>query len=158
MSKYHILFITFVSSLMFTVHASAADQPAPPNDENQVTDAISSFFAALSTDDVGKLHAVTTSDFYAFDGGGRFTRDGLMDLIKAAHAEGKVYAWTVDKPEVHISGEIAWITYVNRGSMTDVSGTKDMTWMESAVLQKEKGAWRIRFLHSTRVPEKNAGS
>jgi len=157
MTKYRIFFIATVSSLIFTV-ASAAQQPAPASDESQVTEAIRSLFAAASSDNIDKLHAVTTSDFYAFDAGGRFTRDGLMDLIKAAHAEGKVYVWTVNKPGVHISGDIAWVTYVNQGSITDVSGTKEMSWLESIVLQKEKGVWRIRFLHSTRVPEKNQHS
>jgi ketosteroid isomerase-like protein len=154
MTKYRIFFSAIVSFLIFTVPASAAEQTAPANDEIQVTDAIRSLFAAATTDNLDKLHAVTTSDFYAFDGGGRFTRDGLMDLIKSAHAEGKVYVWTVNKPEVHISGDIAWITYLNQGSVTDVSGTKDMTWLESAVLQKEKGVWHIRFFHSTRLPDK----
>jgi ketosteroid isomerase-like protein len=154
MTKSLIFFIATVSSLIFTVPASAADQAVTPNDEVQVTEAIRSLFAAATADNLDDLHAVTTSDFYAFDAGGRFTRDGLMDLIKAAHAEGKVYTWTVNEPEVHISGNIAWVTYVNRGSIIDVSGTKDMTWLESAVLQKERGVWRIRFLHSTRVPDK----
>jgi ketosteroid isomerase-like protein len=155
MTKYHIFFIATVSFLISTVRAPAADQPpAPTTDQNQVTEAMHSFFAAATADDRDKLHAVTTSDFYAFDAGGRFTRDGLMDLIKAAHAEGKVYVWTVNGPEVHISGDIAWITYANQGSRTDASGTKDMNWLESAVLQKEKGVWRIRFFHSTLLPEK----
>ena len=80
--------------------------------------------------------------------------DALMDMIKAAHTAGKAYVWTVNEPEVHITGDMAWITYVNQGSIKDASGTKDVTWLESAVLEKENGAWRIRFFHSTRVPEK----
>ena len=110
---------------------------------------------SVAADDLDQLHAIPSPDFYAFDAGGRFTRDALLDLIKAAHAAGKVYVWTVTEPEVHISGDIGWITYVNRGSIKDASGTKDMTWLESAVLQKEQGIWRICFFHSTRAPEKN---
>jgi hypothetical protein len=75
-----------------------------------------------------------------------------MNLVKTAHAEGNVYVWSVNEPEVHLHGEIAWITYVNNGSVKDATGTKSVTWLESAVLQKEKGEWRIRFLHSTRAP------
>jgi ketosteroid isomerase-like protein len=153
MTKYHIFFIATASFLISNVCAYAADQSAPTTEQMQVTEAIRSLFAAATADDRDKLYAVTTSDFYAFDGGGRFTRDGLMDLIKAAHADGKVYVWTVNEPEVHISQDVAWVTYVNHGSVTDVSGTKDMTWLESAVLEKQKGVWRIRFFHSTRIPE-----
>ena len=67
-------------------------------------------------------------------GGKRFDGDALMELIKTAHAAGKVYVWNVTEPEVHIEGDIAWITYVNRGSIQDASGTKSMNWLESAVL------------------------
>jgi ketosteroid isomerase-like protein len=155
MTKYHTFFIATAALLTSTIAAAAADQPgSSAADQTRVTEAIRSFFAAATADDLDQLHAVTAPDFYAFDAGGRFTRDALMNLIKAAHAEGKVYVWTVTEPEVHISGDIAWITYVNHGSIKDASGTKDVTWLESAVLQKEHGTWRIHFFHSTRVPEK----
>jgi ketosteroid isomerase-like protein len=155
MTKHLALFITTISLLSSTIAAAEADESGRPAAEQvQITEAIRSFFAAATADDLDKLHAVTAPDFYAFDAGGRFTRDALMDLIKSAHAAGKVYVWTVNEPEVHISGDIAWITYVNHGSIKDASGTKDVTWLESAVLQKEKGIWRIHFFHSTRAPEK----
>lgn len=155
MSTHHLFLIAIAGLLTSTIGATGADQPGPSDaDQVQVTEAVRSFFAAATADDLDKLYAVTAPDFYAFDAGGRFTRDALMEMIKAAHAAGKVYVWTVNEPEVHISGEMAWITYVNRGSIKDASGTKDVTWLESAVLQKEKGAWRIHFFHSTRTPDK----
>ena len=155
MTKYQTFLAAIAGLLTLTFGATAADQSGPSAaDQDQVTGAIRAFFAAATADDVDRLHAVTAPEFYAFDAGGRFTRDALMDMIKAAHAAGKVYVWTVKEPEVHISGDMAWITYVNRGSIKDTSGTKDVTWLESAVLQKEKGIWRIHFFHSTRVPEK----
>jgi ketosteroid isomerase-like protein len=154
MTKHHTFLIAIAGLLTSTIGATGADQPGSAADQVQVTEAIRSFFAAATAEDLDKLHAVAAPDFYAFDGGGRFTRDALMDMIKAAHAAGKVYVWTVNEPEVHISAGIAWITYINRGSIKDASGTKDVTWLESAVLQKEKGIWRIEFFHSTRVPEK----
>jgi ketosteroid isomerase-like protein len=155
MAKYCAFFIAAAWLLTSTIGAAAADQPNPSAaDQVQVTEAMRSFFAAATADDLDRLHAVTAPDFYAFDAGGRFTGDALMDLVKAAHAAGKVYVWTVNEPEVHISGDVAWITYVNRGSIKDASGTKDMTWLESAVLHKKAGIWRIHFFHSTRAPEK----
>ncbi len=153
MTKYRTLFIATTSLLTWTIGAAAADQSGPSAaDQTQVTEAIRSMFAAATADDLPKFRAVITPDFYAFDAGGRFTSDALMDLIKKAHAAGKVYVWTVNEPEVHIYGDIAWITYVNHGSIKDASGTKNVTWLESAFLQKEKGMWRIHFFHSTRAP------
>ena len=133
---------------------AAAPKPAaaPAVDKVQVTEAVSSMFVAATTDDLAKFHSIAAPDFYAFDGGKRFTGDALMELIKTLHASGKVYVWNVTEPEVHIYRDIAWITYVNQGSIEDASGIKSMTWLESAVLRKENGVWHVLFLHSTRAP------
>ena len=77
-----------------------------------------------------------------------------MTLIKSLHAAGKIFVWTVPEPTVRIEGAVAWITYLNRGSVQDAAGKKDVSWLESAVLRKDAGAWRIQFFHSTRVPAK----
>jgi ketosteroid isomerase-like protein len=152
--KYHTCLIAAALLLTCTIGAVAAESGPSSADQLQITEAVRSFFAAAAADDLAKLRAVITPDFYAFEAGGRITGDALMEMLKAAHAAGKVYVWTVNEPEVHISGDIAWITYVNRGSIKDASGTKDVTWLESAVLGKENGIWRIHFFHSTRAPEK----
>jgi hypothetical protein len=114
-------------------------------------------YSALTTDDLAKFHSVASPDFYAFDGGKRFNGDALMDLIKVAHAAGKVYVWTVTEPEVQVVCNTAWITYTNRGSVQDTTrkddpaAKRDLTWLESAVLERQAGVWRIRFFHSTPV-------
>jgi len=108
----------------------------------------------LTNEDSDQLRAVTTSDFYAFDGGEKMTGDELMGLIKSLHATGKTFVWTVTEPKVRIDRAVAWITYLNRGSVQDAAGKKDVSWLESSVLLKEGGAWRIQFFHSTRVPAK----
>jgi ketosteroid isomerase-like protein len=73
-------------------------------------------------------------------------------LIKKLQAAGDRYEWNVTDPDVHVSGDNAWIAYVNRGSVTNASGKHDYLWLESAVLQKQSGVWKIVFMQSTRVP------
>lgn len=154
MTKYRTLFNAIVLLSTFTIGALAADQqPRPATaDQVQVTEAVRSMFAALSAEDIPKLRSLITPDFYAFEAGGRITGDALIDLMKKAHAAGKVYVWTVNEPEVHIDGSMAWVTYINRGSIKDASETKNVSWLESAILRKEEGNWRIQFFHSTRTP------
>jgi ketosteroid isomerase-like protein len=132
---------------------TAAPQHKPVTaDQAQIIDTVSTIFAAARTDDVAKFDSVIASDFYIYDGGTRFNGDSVMTLIKAQHAAGKRYEWNVTEPDVHISGETAWIAYVNKGSITDASGTVNQSWLESAFLEKEAGIWKIVFMHSTRVP------
>ena len=146
-----------IASLIFVVTTSLQFAfPVYPSgledDEARVIEAIQLMYVALQKDDLAKFQTVTSPDFYAFDGGTRFSGDELIAFVKNLHAAGKIYVWKVTEPEVHIDGTTAWITYVNRGSLEDKSGKQNLSWLESAVLRKQNGAWRIHFLHSTRVP------
>ena len=143
------LLLAVIASGFANAQMSAA--PSSESDESAVIAAMETMYAAFTTDDLAKFHSVAAPDFYAFDGGKRFDGDALMKLLKTARASGKVYIWRVTTPEVKIEGNIAWITYVNEGSLKDAAETKNLTWLESAVLRREHGNWRIKFFHSTRV-------
>ena len=139
-----------LAAIMSLPHPTLASQPV--TDEEKVIEAVRLMYVAATNDDVAQFRNVASADFYAFDVGKRLTGEELMELVKNAHAAGKVYVWQVTEPQVHIDGRTAWITYVNRGSLQDAAGRKDLSWLESAVLGKENGVWRIQFFHSTRVP------
>jgi SnoaL-like domain len=152
MTHNHIFSIAFCCLVIASLRLFAAE-PSPANSEQgRVIEVMRTFYVAATNDDLEKFHSVVTSGFYSYDGGKRFGGDELMELIKQAHASGKVFVWNVTKPEVHIHGDVAWITYVNEGSVKDAAGTKDVTWLESAFLRRDKESWRIEFFHSTRVP------
>jgi len=147
------MFPAWMLAIAFGFMGSARASPTPA-DEEAVAQALRLMYVALTNEDTAQLKAVTTSDFYTFDGGQRFTGDEFMALIKGLHAAGKTFVWTVPEPTVRIEGAVAWITYLNRGSVQDAAGKQDVSWLESAVLLKEAGTWRIQFFHSTRVRAK----
>ena len=146
------LAVTFTLIFSANVPTARAQQMSLTSDQKQVVDTVSAIFIAARADDVAKFDSVIASDFYIFDGGARFNGDSIIALIRAQHAAGKRYEWNVTEPDVHILGNTAWIAYVNKGSITDASGTVDQNWLESAFLEKQAGTWKIVFMHSTRVP------
>jgi hypothetical protein len=146
------LAVTFALIFSPNVPTARAQQMSLTSDQKQVVDTVSAIFIAARADDVAKFDSVIASGFYIFDGGVRFNGDSIMALIRAQHAAGKRYEWNVTEPDVHIRGNTAWIAYVNKGSITDASGTVDQNWLESAFLEKQAGTWKIVFMHSTRVP------
>jgi hypothetical protein len=149
-----IILVTIAFAVLFSANvstASAQQKPLTP-DQKQVVDTVSTIFTAARADDVAKFDSVIAPGFYIYDVGVRFNGNTVMDTIKAQHAAGKRYEWNVTEPDVHISGNTAWIAYVNQGSITDASGTVSLKWLESAFLQKQGGIWKIVFMHSTRVP------
>jgi ketosteroid isomerase-like protein len=153
-SRLRTYLLTVAFALIFSAHISTAgaQQKRLTADESQIVDTVSTIFDAARADDVAKFKSVIAAEFYIFDGGARFNADSIMAFIKAQHAAGKHYEWNVTEPDVHISGNTAWIAYVNQGSITDASGTVSQKWLESAFLQKQAGIWKIVFMHSTRAP------
>jgi len=133
--------------------SSARAQRVLTAEQTQIEDTVKTIFAAAQTDDVAMLRTAIAPDFYIYDGGTRFNGDGIITLIKAQHAAGKRFEWNVTEPDVHISGNTAWIAYINKGSVTDATGTtNNQKWLESAFLEKQAGVWKIVFMHSTRTP------
>jgi len=120
-------------------------------DESQLVTVLRAVFAAAHEADEAKFASLIAPGYYMYDGGKRFDGTAIMGLLKAAYAEGRRFEWNVTEPDVHVAGDTAWVAYVNRGAVIDATGTKPMSWLESACLQKIGGAWKIAFLHSTRA-------
>jgi ketosteroid isomerase-like protein len=147
------LVLLFGPGICLPAAASTKHHCAPDtNAQSEAIVVIEEIFAAARTDDLPALLAVTTPDFYAYDGGRRFTAQSLMELVASAHAAGKRYEWSVTDPEVHVHCDFAWVTYINQGSIEDSAGRQESTWLESVVLEYAGDHWKARFLHSTHVP------
>jgi hypothetical protein len=152
--KVRSVFAATVLALMLfvAVRSSSGQQGALSADQAPVVNAVKGVFAAAAVDDLAKFHAVVAPGFYLYDAGVRFDGDAIMTLMKAQHAKGRRYEWNVTEPDVHVIGDTAWIAYVNKGAVTDESGTRAQSWLESAFLERRGGVWKIVFMHSTRVP------
>jgi ketosteroid isomerase-like protein len=152
------LVLTFALIFSPNVTSARAQQKSLTSDQKQIVDTVGTIFTAARADDVAKFDSVIAPGFYIFDVGARFNGDSIMALIKAQHDAGKRYEWNVTAPDVHISGNTAWIAYVNKGSISGASGTVNQNWLESAFLEKQAGVWKIVFMHSTRVPVETRGN
>lgn len=142
--------IAVALALALATGAQAAPTCAPA-DPALVAQTARDAFTAAKADDAAGFRALIADDFYAYDGGKRFDGMALFDLIKAAHAAGKTYDWSVDQPDVKQGCDWAFIAYVNHGSITDAKGKTALTWLESDLMRWQGGRWRIAFLHSTRA-------
>jgi ketosteroid isomerase-like protein len=150
-SRLQIALAITALALMLCEPITASALPKLTAEQSQIVDTVSTIFTAARTDDVTKFDAVIAPGFYIFDAGARFDGDSIMALIKTQHLAGKLYEWNVTEPDVHVSGKTAWVAYVNKGSITDAAGSVNQNWLESAILQKQAGVWKIVFMHSTRV-------
>ncbi len=143
------------AAAMATCAGRAQSCSSQPGDDAAVVQTVRSMFTAATNDDVKAFDALVEPGFYMYDNGQRFDGDGIMKLIGGAHAKGAKFVWTVTQPDVHVRCDDAWIAYVNDGSvqMSADKPTMPMKWLESAVLHRDGGAWKVVFFHSTREAE-----
>jgi ketosteroid isomerase-like protein len=144
--------VGFAFASFALISAGKAQKDSPMSNQKQIIGAVNTMFAAVGADDRQQLNSVVAPDFYIFDGGVRLSADSLLTLMRAQYAAGKRYEWNVTDPDVHVSGNTAWIAYTNRGSIYDGAGSANQEWLESAFLEKQAGTWKVVFMHSTRVP------
>jgi hypothetical protein len=124
-----------------------------PGDEAALVDTVRGMYAAATVDDRPKVKSYFAPGFYMFDGGQRFDGDAIMDAIEGYYKQGVKFVWNVTRPDVHIHCNQAWIAYVNEGSilMPGASAPTPTKWLESVVLERQDGMWKMVFFHSTRV-------
>lgn len=142
-----------IAALSACAHTAPAPATCPALDKAiaEVGQTMRDMYAALQTDDLAAWRGVTTPDFFSYDVGQRFDGDALLNLIKQRHAEGVVFEWAVNDPQVEVTCDMALVTYVNTGSATQAGVKRELSWLESATLKHDGQRWRIRFFHSTRA-------
>ena len=131
--------------------AEAPAKACPSRDPAPVVETLRGMYGALSIDDLAAFQRIVAADFYAYDVGKRFDGAALAEFVRTAHAAGTRFVWTVEEPVTTVACDLAWITYVNRGSVTRDGVAQPVTWLESAILSHDGTRWRIRFFHSTRA-------
>ena len=149
-----LLYVFVCGVLCVGATMSAQTCKSSPKDEAAVVESMQTFYAAATVDDFAKLHTVIAPGFYAFDGGMRYDSiDSLTNAVKAYQDKGMKFVWTVIKPQVTVECDRAWITYLNDGSiqMPGATAATPTQWLESAIMKKQDGAWKLVFFHSTRV-------
>jgi hypothetical protein len=113
---------------------------------------VRAFFHALAKDDRAAYHRAVTADFWTFDAGKKMNATELFDLVEGAHKAGRVINWSIGPIAVRGDCNLAWAAWENQGSAGVPPKMAPRHWLESAVLRRAKGGWRVEFLHSTSVP------
>jgi hypothetical protein len=146
---------TIFGLALITSPTTAQSCKTSPADEAAVVQALRTFYVAATVDDTAKMHTVTAPSLYIFDDGNQYSSiDDLMNVVKEYQQKGVKFVWNVTKPHVTAHCNDAWITYLNDGSiqMPGAPASTPTQWLESAILEKKDGTWKIVFFHSTRVP------
>jgi len=134
-------------------HAGQPNCPDPLNAKAEIDRTVHDFFDALRKDDEASFKRLTTESFYSFDVGKRFDGTELADVVRDAHAQGVQITWSIGQIDTKLNCDVAWSAWENNGSAGIPPDLQPVRWLESAVLVRKNGSWKIDFFHSQRAAE-----
>lgn len=119
--------------------------------------AVIGLFDALSALDVAKAKSFCTADVTFLENGKIWNFDSLALRITSRKANSLDFKRInkIDFIKTKVAGRIAWIIYHNQAKITFSGETTIVKWLESVVVTKDSGEWKISLLHSTELERKN---
>ena len=122
---------------------------AQTSEKAEVQQVITRFFDALSVTNIPQMKAEVSDDFMLLENGEIWTIDTLANKISRPKPEGYLRQNSFDFLSTKIDKNRAYVYYKNKAEISSKTRNANIKWLESAILRKEKGRWRMEFMHST---------
>jgi len=136
-----------VAGLLFS--GAVAAEPGSAADVDAV---LAGFSAALSSGDTGALRRLMAPDFALLEDGRVYDRDGAIASVTEVLATGAL-SRVPSHFHTRIRGDFAWSHYQVTGQFRGPGETLPLNLIESAVLERTKGRWRLLLVTTMpRVP------
>ena len=115
---------------------------------------VQDLFQAMSAFDAKGIKETVTDDFQILDMGAVWDITQFLSALKSLEGKFKERRNYFNVIRTVSSQNTTWISYWNKAVVTTVNNqTITLTWLESAVLVKDKNQWKIQHMHSTSVAE-----
>ncbi|SHF13315.1 nuclear transport factor 2 family protein [Flavisolibacter ginsengisoli] len=120
-------------------------------EKNKIEATVVGFFNGLSLVNADTLKFYVTPDFHLLEDGQVWNMDTLLSKIMPMKNSKIERINTFKFIRTEQSGNMAWVSYNNSAEFRLGEKQQIMKWLESAVLIKRKGGWKIQLLHSTKL-------
>lgn len=118
-------------------------------DQQAIQASVVGFFNGMSLINADTLRYYTTTDFELLEDGEVWNMDTLISKIMPRKGSNINRVNTFKFITFRIEKNMAWVSYHNTADFTLAEKHRQVRWLESAVLVKNKGRWRMQLLHST---------
>lgn len=140
-----------IASLLFMTNMTLAQ---PPSDVQKVQEVVVRFFEGLSERKLEKMQECTTPDFTILEHGVIWNIDTLVAFASRPVPAGFKRINTFDFFQTEVRKDMAFVSYRNKADISKPGEQRTVQWLESAVFVKEGKSWKMKMLHSTRLPQK----
>jgi hypothetical protein len=132
--------------ILFAGFGSYAQHAA---DEKAIKSTITNVFDAMAKLDDAGIKAQCTPDFTLIERGQVLNADTLLKWLAPLKGQDFKRVNTINFVKTDQQGNTAWVVYYNTAEVTIGEKHRTAKWLESAVLVKMGGLWKIKMLHST---------
>jgi len=139
------------AAALVTGTACQGTQPAAADEQaakQVIADYYDLFYRRL---DERGYRALLTDDYLLLENGEIFDANGdIASMPKAG--DGYTRSDAFDFRTVRMLGDTAYVIYFLRSAVVEkTEAARNLEWLESAVLRRSGGRWKVALLHSTRV-------
>jgi len=139
------------AAALVTGTACQETQPAAADEQaakQVIADYYDLFYRRL---DERGYRALLTDDYLLLENGEIFDANGDIASIPKA-GDGYTRSDAFDFRTVRMLGDTAYVIYFLRSAVVEkTEAARNLEWLESAVLRRSGGRWKVALLHSTRV-------
>ena len=150
-----IMILPLVFLLCFSFGCQKAEEVAEEPvvdveaEKQNVEEVIRSFYDAATTHNFQGIRDVCTDDYILFESGQVMNVEDFINFITPF--KGATMTYNLEDVKVNVEGSVAWVRLRSKAKMTMGEQVMDYEWVESGVLKKQEGIWKIAFYHSTTV-------
>ncbi|WP_456462784.1 nuclear transport factor 2 family protein [Reichenbachiella sp.] len=148
--------ILVIAFCLLSILSHAQTQPSKSEEAAVQQLVIDTFQSLLSDYDSTKMDTYVTPDFILLEHGEVWNNDTIRFYItKALQNENRATRTNrFEFIKMEKSGDMIWAAYKNWAVWTkNDSIVHKMHWLESVVAVKEKKAWKLKMMHSTRIAD-----
>ena len=138
----------FLLFCVFTINAQEKTAS-----QKEVEQTVIKFFDALSAFDFDKMKYYS-KDIQFVEYGEIWDLDILIGRVKPMVGSGVKRTNTLKFTKTEVKKNTAWVIYYNTAEFEDGHKKHNVNWLESVVLVKDMGRWKMTLLHSTTLKDK----
>jgi ketosteroid isomerase-like protein len=145
---------TFLAAAFGLVVLAAAAQSKPSAEAAPVQQAIRGVFDGFSALSLEEIMRHCTPDVTILEDGVVWNADSMATNLKRLKGADFKRVNSFNFLQTEVRGNTAWTSYFNQADVQVNGKAYQLRWLESAVLVKEGGQWKIKILHSTVIRPK----
>lgn len=122
---------------------------AQNSDILKAQETVKNFFGAIAALDIEMMSGYVATDFLLLEDGEVMKLNDLVVEINKIKTYDVTRVNTINFLDAKQNDDVIWLAYDNTADLSMADQKMQLKWLESAVLIKERGQWKIELLHAT---------